>query len=85
MRSDADSAHTTEANGSQTVPFARQRYWNACVHFCQEDDCSTAVEYAVMLALILMTVIASIAAFGQQSGGMWGGVSSDLNSVGFGQ
>lgn len=50
----------------------------------RQDDAATAVEYAVMLALILVAVIASIGTVGSQTGGMWGNIDSDLNSVGFG-
>ena len=49
----------------------------------REEEAATAVEYAVMLAMILMTVIGTVGAVGAQSGGMWGGIESDLDSVGF--
>ncbi len=52
--------------------------------FICEADGTTAVEYAVMLAMILMGVIATIGALGSQSGGMWGGVNTNLSSHGFG-
>lgn len=52
--------------------------------FLIDDSATTAVEYAVMLALILMAVIAAIGAFGVQSGGMWGHIDSELVSAGFG-
>lgn len=49
-----------------------------------ETEAATAVEYAVMLALVLMSVIAAIGAVGSQSGGMWGGIKNNLVSHGFG-
>jgi Flp pilus assembly pilin Flp len=49
-----------------------------------EEEAATAVEYAVMLAMVLMTVIGTVGVVGAQSGGMWGGIESDLDSVGFG-
>jgi pilus assembly protein Flp/PilA len=52
--------------------------------FILESDGTTAVEYAVMLAMILMAVIAAIGTLGSQSGGMWGGVNGNLTSHGFG-
>jgi Flp pilus assembly pilin Flp len=53
------------------------------VRLLREDEAATAVEYAVMLALILMAMIGTIGAFGQGSGGMWGGINKDLQTVGF--
>ena len=49
----------------------------------RRDDATTAVEYSVMLALILMGVIGAVGMVGGQSGSMWGGIESDLDSVGF--
>ena len=49
----------------------------------RDDDAATAVEYAVMLALILMTVLATIGTVGAQTGGMWGGIVAALRAVGF--
>lgn len=50
----------------------------------RDEDAATAVEYAVMLALILLVAIASISALGTQSGGMWGGIDNDLTAAGLG-
>ena len=52
--------------------------------FFSEDEAATAVEYAVMLALILVAVVGAIGTVGQESGGMWGGIQTDLNTAGFG-
>jgi len=49
-----------------------------------EEEAATAVEYAVMLSLILGTIVGVIGVVGAQSGGLWGGIQSDLISVGFG-
>ncbi len=51
--------------------------------FFRDDEAATAVEYAVMLAMILVTVIAAINSFGSATGGMWGHIKTDLNSHGF--
>ena len=51
--------------------------------FLREEEATTSVEYAVMLSLILMFALVAIGALGAQSTGMWGGVESDLRSVGF--
>jgi pilus assembly protein Flp/PilA len=46
--------------------------------FLTDESGSTAVEYAVMLALLLMACIAAISVFGQGSGGMWSGIDTEL-------
>ncbi len=48
-----------------------------------EEEAATAVEYAVLLALILVSVIGAIGTVGSQAGGMWGGIESDLQACGF--
>ncbi|MDX1965291.1 MAG: Flp family type IVb pilin [Pirellulales bacterium] len=52
--------------------------------FLREETGATAVEYAVMLALILVAVISAIGSVGAQTGGMWGTIDGDLTSHGFG-
>ena len=49
-----------------------------------DDDAATAVEYAVMLGLILLAIIGTIGSLGAQTGGMWGDIDGDLRSHGFG-
>ena len=49
---------------------------------CDEDG-ATAVEYAVILALILMVIIGAIGSVGSASGGMWGGIKNDCEAHGF--
>jgi Flp pilus assembly pilin Flp len=48
-----------------------------------EEEAATAVEYAVVLAMILMTLISAIGLVGAQAGGMWSGIVSNLHAVGF--
>ncbi|MBX9790604.1 MAG: Flp family type IVb pilin [Pirellulales bacterium] len=50
----------------------------------RDDDAATAVEYAVMLALIIGVVITAIGSVGSQTGGMWGNIQASVNAVGFG-
>lgn len=52
--------------------------------FLSDERGTTAVEYAVMLALILVVLIGSVITVGQGTGGMWSGNSAAFNSVGFG-
>ncbi len=49
-----------------------------------DDDGPTAVEYAVLLALILMVIIGAIGAMGSETGGLWGDIDTDLNATTFG-
>jgi pilus assembly protein Flp/PilA len=53
------------------------------LHLLGDEDGATAVEYAVMLALILITIIGAIGSVGSQTGGMWGGIQNDLDAHGF--
>lgn len=52
--------------------------------FLKEDSAATAVEYAVLLAAIIATLVTAITAVGSGTGGMWGGNQAAMNSVGFG-
>lgn len=49
----------------------------------RDEQAATAVEYAVMLALILLACFGAIGLLGAQSGGMWDGIEGDLRDVGF--
>ena len=53
--------------------------------FWSEEEATTAVEYAVMLALILLAVIAAVGSVGVGTGGMWGGIDRDMAGAGLGQ
>jgi len=50
----------------------------------RDEDATTAVEYAVMLALILVAIIASVASVGNGTGGMFSSNNSALSAAGFG-
>jgi Flp pilus assembly pilin Flp len=52
--------------------------------FLRDSEATTSVEYAVMLAMIIASVIAAIGAVGAQSGGLWSNIQGGLNSAGFG-
>ena len=51
------------------------RFTRKVVAFLREEDGPTAVEYAVMLALILAVMIAAITSFGQATNGMYNDLS----------
>ena len=52
-------------------------------NFFLGEEAATSVEYAVVLAMILMTLISAIGLVGAQTGGMWSGIVNHLHSVGF--
>ena len=49
-----------------------------------DEQAATAVEYAVMLALILVVIMGAIGAVSHQTGGMWSNVKGNLDAAGFG-
>lgn len=51
--------------------------------FLRDDEAATAVEYSVLLALIILACIGAIGALGNASSGMWGGNKAKLDAVGF--
>ena len=55
---------------------------NALLTFLRNEEATTAVEYAVMLAMILSMIIAAIGSFGTQTGGMWGNIDSEMQAHG---
>jgi pilus assembly protein Flp/PilA len=50
------------------------------VNFLKNDDGPTAVEYAVMLALIIVVCIAAISALGSNANGTFARVGSAVNT-----
>ena len=46
----------------------------------QSEDGATAVEYAVMLALVLIAAIAGILTVGQGNGGLWETNGQQINN-----
>ena len=54
-----------------------RKFWN-------RDDGATAVEYAVMLALILMVVIGAIVTLGTSTKSSWDNSNNQLTTQGFG-
>jgi pilus assembly protein Flp/PilA len=54
------------------------------LRFLRREEAATAVEYAVLLALILMAIIGAIGSVGSETGGLWGGIDEDMEAQGFG-
>ncbi len=51
---------------------------NHLLRLDRDDQAATAVEYAVLLALILMAVISAISAVGNSTHGIW---ANDANQI----
>ena len=49
--------------------------------WCSEDDGATAAEYAVMLVLIIVAVIASVNAVGNSTAAGWSNNYNKVNSA----
>ncbi|MEZ6067776.1 MAG: Flp family type IVb pilin [Planctomycetaceae bacterium] len=56
---------------------------SAFLNFWREEEATTAVEYAVMLALILLGCIVAVRALGDSGSGMWGNNKAQLDAAGF--
>lgn len=62
-----------------------QRLMNRIIRrFWVRTNAATSVEYAVLLALILMVVFAAIALVGQRTSASWNNSNTSLQGVNFG-
>ena len=52
--------------------------------FLRRQDGTTAVEYAVMFALIIVACLTGINAIGSQNNGLWAGNNASMQAAGFG-
>ncbi len=59
------------------------RLGNPLKSFLHDTDGTTAVEYCVMLAAILITMMLGLMAAGSGVAGWWGNIDSELNTNGF--
>lgn len=50
------------------------------VRFLKDERAATAVEYSIMLALILMVVLTSIGLVGTQSGTIWSNIAASIET-----
>lgn len=58
----------------------RPRIGRAIVEFLRREDGPTAVEYAVMLSLIIVVCLAAISFIGQQASGTFTSVANSIGS-----
>jgi len=55
-----------------------KQMWNSVVNFLAKEDGPTAVEYAVMLALIIVVCITAITTLGTKANATFNNVSNQL-------
>jgi pilus assembly protein Flp/PilA len=55
-----------------------KQMWNSVVNFLSKEDGPTAVEYAVMLALIIVVCITAITTLGTKANTTFTNVSNEL-------
>lgn len=48
--------------------------------FLSDDQATTAVEYAVMLAMIILVCLGAIGTIGAQNGSSWGNIKTQINN-----
>ncbi len=53
------------------------------IHFLRSEDGPTAVEYAVMLALILLAIMGSVKVLQTRTGDVYNRCGTELNNAGF--
>jgi pilus assembly protein Flp/PilA len=58
-----------------------KRFQNALVSFLRDEDGPTAVEYAVMLALIIVVCITAITALGSNANNTFSYVGTELGKT----
>jgi Flp pilus assembly pilin Flp len=51
-------------------------------NFLKSDEAVTAVEYAVMLAMILLAAFSAIGFFGLKTAGLWDSMVSKVHAIG---
>ena len=57
-----------------------QKFVASAKKFLQSEDGPTAVEYAVMVALIIIVCIGAVDALGEQVNSTFGDITTDLNA-----
>lgn len=50
--------------------------------FCRDEEATTAVEYAIMLAMIISVIILAISNFGLAGNGMFGRIDTQMQAHG---
>ena len=68
--------------GKQPVPLIDESAaMRRIVTFFRDEQAATSVEYAVMLALILMAVLGAIGSVGARSGGVWSAIANSIDAT----
>ncbi len=51
------------------------------LNFLRQEEAATAVEYSVMLAMIILAVIGAIGGVGGQASNLWENIEADMTSA----
>lgn len=70
---------TPEREQAMSKQHTTIEFWR---RFVFEDSGTTAVEYAVMLAMILAVIIATIGSLGSGQNSMWGNIDGEMQAHG---
>ncbi len=68
---------------SMQLDRAKPHLMNQLIEFLKNEDGPTAVEYAVMLAMIVITCSVAIAGLGQATLSLWNNSNTELTNHGF--
>jgi pilus assembly protein Flp/PilA len=74
----AGKAERKQQPGSRNSESERTTMLKSVVNFLKREDGPTAVEYAVMLALIIVVCIAAITTLGQKANATFGSINSGM-------
>jgi pilus assembly protein Flp/PilA len=73
LRSDKSLCHrTTQAAGMNLL--------KTTLHFLRSEDGTTAVEYAVLLAMILIAIVFGVTSAGGGVSGWWGNIKTEIEA-----
>jgi len=56
--------------------------WNSIKRFFNEEEAATAVEYCVMVSLILLAVFAGVTATGISTNDWWQNIGTEMTNFG---
>ena len=73
-----EAMSSVTGNGNQERNTTMRKLKNAVMNFLKREDGPTAVEYAVMLALIIVVCIAAISALGSNASNTYNYVSNKV-------
>jgi Flp pilus assembly pilin Flp len=74
--------HSVVLRASVSVMDGGESTMRTFAEFLNNDEAATAVEYSVMLALILLVALSAIASVGVKTSGLWDNIVSGMRTFG---